>query len=302
MNRMDVESGPSWIPSAWRHLGCAVLLLLVACSADSPAEHESAGAQHGSIEARAVLDRVRSMRVEMSLADRAGDRLRDLGAPLEPQPVLRPAVIDGTPREGVWLAPTVPETATGRLRHRADVKLAVTAGGGFRLEERETKVAIDVLPILAEREAATESETVDGYVVYPRGGPNGADVVHRVSAEGTEDFIAFERMPAREELRYEVALGEGVAGIRMVSRTVEFLDVAGTPRLRMAPPYVVGADGAQRGASVEVSGCAYDVDPRGPWGRAVVPPGARNCAVRVAWRGAPYPALVDPHGPQRPPW
>src|SRR5262249_39076000 len=31
-----------------------------------------------------------------------------------------------------------------------------------------------------------------------------------------------------------------------------------------------------------------------PWGRAVTPPGADRCVVWVAWRGATYPAVVDP--------
>ena len=86
-------------------------------------------------------------------------------------------------------------------------------------------------PTLADaRPKIAAAEGVDGYVVYRGGGPGGVDVVHRPTAEGTEDFVAFEQAPAQEELSYEVALGAGVAGLRLVADTLE------VPRLRMAPP------------------------------------------------------------------
>src|SRR5262249_54748828 len=47
-------------------------------------------------------------------------------------------------------------------------------------------------------------------------------------------------------------------------------------------------------ATLAVDGCAVDTDPRGPWGRAVVRPGARSCGVGVAWTKGTYPAVVDP--------
>src|SRR6185312_6068955 len=77
----------------------------------------------------------------------------------------------------------------------------------------------------------------------------GADVVHRVHAEGTEDFVVFEARPAREELRYDVDVSR-VAGLRLVSNTIEFLDEAGAPRLRVAPPSVVDAGGAMHAATL----------------------------------------------------
>jgi N-acetylneuraminic acid mutarotase len=44
-----------------------------------------------------------------------------------------------------------------------------------------------------------------------------------------------------------------------------------------------------------VSGCAVDRDAAPPWERAVTPPGASRCLVRVAWTGAVrYPAVLDP--------
>ncbi len=44
-----------------------------------------------------------------------------------------------------------------------------------------------------------------------------------------------------------------------------------------------------------VHGCALDHDPRAPWGRRPVEPGARSCRVEIAWdAGVRYPATLDP--------
>ncbi|MBV9945630.1 MAG: hypothetical protein JOZ69_02155, partial [Myxococcales bacterium] len=135
----------------------------------------------------------------------------------------------------------------------------------------------------------------NGYVVYP-GAYQGNDVLHRPSPSGTEESIAFAAKPAAEHVTYDVSLGRGVAGLRLVANTVEFLDHKGTPRLHMAPPFVAGAGGSGAWASVSVQGCAVDQNPAGPWGRPVVPPGQRHCAVDVDWSGGnvPYPAVLDP--------
>jgi hypothetical protein len=54
----------------------------------------------------------------------------------------------------------------------------------------------------------------------------GADVLHRVHPEGTEDYVVFEERPATEEIVYDVDVAH-VAGLRLVSDTVEFLDKGG---------------------------------------------------------------------------
>ena len=89
---------------------------------------------------------------------------------------------------------------------------------------------------------------------------------------------------------------QGAAGLRLVGGTLEVLDAAGTPRLRVAPPYIVGADGASTDATLAVTGCAVDTNPAPPWGRAVTAPGARVCQVKVSWPGSgvAYPAILDP--------
>ena len=74
------------------------------------------------------------------------------------------------------------------------------------------------------------------------------------------------------------------------------LDAHGAPRLRMAPPYAIGADGQTIGLDVELEGCRYSTDQRLPYGRPVVAPGARTCGLRIGWEGKDVaaPLLVDP--------
>jgi N-acetylneuraminic acid mutarotase len=176
---------------------------------------------------------------------------------------------------------------------RADVKLAARADGAFRIEARQAGMAIEVRRAAG---ASVAGELVDGYVVYPGGGPSGADVIHRVIEQGTEDFIVLEQPPERPAIQYEITLGDKIAGLRLVSRTLEFLDETGTPRLHVSPPYLVDARGEARNVSLDVDGCAYDRDPRGPWGRAVTPPGAAECSMRISWDPShlAYPMVIDP--------
>jgi hypothetical protein len=121
----------------------------------------------------------------------------------------------------------------------------------------------------------------------------GAHAFQVTRAEGVEDLVAFETRPAVEALVYDVDVSQ-VAGLRLVGGQLEMLDAGGAPRLRVAPPYVVDAGGVRRDAELDVAGCAVDRDAREPWGRAVVPPGAPSCEVRVRWSSATYPLLVDP--------
>ena len=181
-----------------------------------------------------------------------------------------------------------PEAKRGVVR-TAKVELPRAATGSVRVEDDTSQLSVR----FTLRDATDAPLAVaDGMALYSRAF-SGADVVHRVHAEGTEDFVVFEERPAREELVYEVDVSS-VAGLRLVENTLEFLDDAGSPRLRVAPPYVVDAVGERHTAKLAVEGCAYDTSPPAPWGRPVTSPGAACCTVRVAWDGASYPALVDP--------
>jgi len=180
--------------------------------------------------------------------------------------------------------------ARARVPRAASVALPLRASEEVLLEDETSHVA---LSFALERVHDAPIEVTGDVAVY-RGALDGADLVHHVSAEGTEDFAVFESRPAVEELRYSVGVAR-VPGLRLVSNTLEFLDAAGAPALRVAPPYLVDAHGERHEATLAVSGCAYDTSPVGPWGRPVVRPGASRCSVRVTWGGGvAYPAVVDP--------
>jgi hypothetical protein len=144
--------------------------------------------------------------------------------------------------------------------------------------------------------ASAAAAVVDRGLVHYRDafGP-GTDFMQRIQPSGTEDYVTFPRAPARPELRYQIALGDDVAGLRLVGNSLEMLDAAGAPRLRVASPYGVDANGKRFDARLALAGCAADTDPRAPWGRSVVAPGSKSCSVVVSWNaGVAYPATVDP--------
>ena len=230
--------------------------------------------------------------------------------PVEPaEPVTRP--VDPTlsrevvanelsrwlaPRHAAWLAARSVEAAAraGRTQEpRVNLQLPESAHEPFQLEEPSTGVAISVQQIAAE---AIPREHVAALHVYPEAaGPHTA-VLLQPSELGLEDYVAFAETPPAPELEYRVALGRGVAGLRRVERTLEFLDASGAPRLRVARPFLIGADGAVTHAELAVLDCAVDDHPMPPRGAPRVAPGATACRVRVSWHGASvaYPALVDP--------
>ena len=266
------------------------VLVIAACGAGG--DHEGAGgdgprlASAASPEARALVSRLRALRL-------AGDKRTagEPGAQKSDAPVLLSAVVGEVVDQGATLWPRLGEDAPRGGQRRADVALPVRGDGVFRVEDRRSKLSVEVRPLGAGQASA---EVVDGYVVYRGAERGGRDVLHRVTSEGTEDFVWFERAPSESRLSYEIKLGEGVAGLRLVASTLELLDAAGAPQLRMVPPYVVDALGEKHAAQVELHGCAHDDDPRGPWGRAVTPPGAERCGVEVTWGDVAYPAVVDP--------
>ncbi len=175
---------------------------------------------------------------------------------------------------------------------RARVTLPMLASAAVRVEDAGSGAGVDV----SLRGASSSSaQTVDGHVVYPEALAGGATLIQRPLASGVEDFVNFETRPAKPELTYDISPSKGVSGLRLVDNTLELLDAGGAPRLRVAPPYVVGADGVETGAILAVEGCAVDSNPSAPWGRAVTAPGATHCTLRVRWpESVAYPAVVDP--------
>jgi len=194
-----------------------------------------------------------------------------------------------TRRFHVPLSP-VPTVALAGGARAARVALPLVASEEVTVEDETSHLSVR---FALEHVQDARIEVADGMALY-RGALDGADVLHRVHAEGTEDFVVFDSRPAHEELTYSVDVSR-VPGLRLVSNTLEFLDATGTPLLRVAPPYVVDASGQRHGAKLAVSGCAYDTSPAGPWGRTVTNPDAERCTVRVTWAGnITYPAIVDP--------
>ncbi|HYO59751.1 Ig-like domain-containing protein [Archangium sp.] len=228
-------------------------------------------ADPGVHEATEVVERLRAYRLQVKGGRRA---------------VLPPAGEVRVERVEEGLTP-------GDSRRPARVVLPEVAQRPFRVKDATSGLALEVA---LEGASPVKAEVVDGYVVYANALPAGGDIVHCFTPEGTEDYLSFEQAPAAPHVHYGLRLGEGVAGLRLVSDTLEVLDASGAPRLRMSPPYLVGADGRVTQADVSVEGCAVDASPAAPWGRRLVAPGSRQCRVRVAWSAGEvkYPAVMDP--------
>jgi hypothetical protein len=117
----------------------------------------------------------------------------------------------------------------------------------------------------------------------------------RVLDGGIEDIVTLERAPAAEILSYDVDVSHA-PGLRLVADTLEVIDEQGTPRLRVAPPFVIDRDGSRHDAHLALDGCAYDRSPVAPWGRAHVAPGAPTCRLSVSWpHDLAYPLAIDPN-------
>jgi hypothetical protein len=279
-------------------LGALAAIASTGCSSSDSAS-TSADAAVGppsdpaTTESRGAADRIAEIRSRFAITPLGRPKAPLVDAPARPpRPILGEAIVERFEHLADGrLKPILPPLARRGVLHTASVVLPALATREVELEDDATRLAVKfALQGALDRPA----ETANGIALY-RGALAGADLVHRVHAEGTEDFVVFETKPAVEELAYRVDISR-VAGLRLVSNTLEFLDASGTPRLRVAPPYVVDAKGERRDARLVVERCAYDTNPAGPWGRAVTPAGNHECAIRVSWALSPdqYPAMLDP--------
>jgi RHS repeat-associated protein len=190
------------------------------------------------------------------------------------------------------LQPQFPAAAVAAEKKLASVVLPQVASGAMQLQDSATGATVNFTLSGAQPVAA---QTVSGYVIYPAA-LAGAAILHRALPSGNEDFVYMTTRPSKPEVDYSVSLGSGIAGLRLVSGVLEFLDSTGAPRLHVSPPSIVGKDGTATDGELAVSGCDLDTDPSPPWGRAVVVPGATTCTVKVTWPDAAvsYPAILDP--------
>jgi hypothetical protein len=214
-------------------------------------------------------------------------------AALEPsrrRSILGGEVASGFEVRGGVVQAVIPADARRGVARTASVRLPVRAGDPVWVEDDVSRISVS----FAVRGATDVPVTTTGGIAVYSGALAGADLVHRVHAEGTEDFVVFEGRPGNEEIAYDVDVSR-VAGLRLQSNTLEFLDDGGSPRLRVAPPYVVDANGGRAAAALALEGCGFDSSPVAPWGRVVTPAGAAHCRVRVSWKAAIYPAMVDPN-------
>lgn len=200
-----------------------------------------------------------------------------------------PGAAEGA-RAETWLSTTrarFPGVVGGGSSAATSVRVALprVASGVMELEDTRSGVAVGVaMPGLA----ASPRSDVDGVAVYA-----GAGYAVRPLSYGVEDFLALPSPPPGEEVVYSLDVRRA-PGLRAVGFGLEVLDAGGAPRLRMEPPYVVGARGERVAARFDVRGCAVDTSPAPPWGRPVVRPGADVCTMHVRWEGVSYPALLDP--------
>jgi hypothetical protein len=170
----------------------------------------------------------------------------------------------------------------------ARVRLPAVANGAFMVRDVRSDAAVHVRLVGAHPSPGQETE---GAFVYPHA-LEGGDVLHVPFRQGTEDWVLVDSKDVHT-IAYDVSF-EGIAGLRLLDDALEMLDEGGAPRLRVPAPFVSAA-GKRHAARLSVEGCAYDTDPRPPWGRAVTRIGSDTCRVRVSWdESLGRPLLVDP--------
>jgi len=125
--------------------------------------------------------------------------------------------------------------AAASEKPEARVLVPERANGPFELQDTGTGMRVSArLEGVRDRTA----EMADGYAVYRDAlGPN-TTLLRRVMPNGSEDFVSFAEAPKEPQVIYRVDLDASVAGLRNVGNSVELLDTRGTPRLRVAPPYL----------------------------------------------------------------
>lgn len=197
--------------------------------------------------------------------------------------------VAGYDKDANWLVPRFRDGPHARAPHLAIAKLGTRSTDAALLRDRDSGLLVQ---ITRQGDATSVAAIDNGYVVYADRAPHVLRTVHH---EGIIEHLLFEDAPAAPEVRYSLQLREGSGSLRLVADTLEVLDLLGTPRLRLAPPVVVDAQGHWRPARISVERCVVDTDPRAPWGHTSAPVPATPCDMGIAWDNADltYPVLVS---------
>ncbi len=284
--------------SARLRLWCLVLMLVASCARDR--EENSGGAQGDVSPDAGVMPPSTPASTTLSTL-----RARFTTKPVEPMASDADKDVSPDPRVWIPLPPgsadrfTVgrdglhPHFAARAVDHPTNLVLPKRASSPWRLEDLDSGTFVEIT-MNDLRDVAAES--ADGYVIYRESHVSGATVLQRPLPTGTEDFISFESPPPRAEVAYQVHLVRGAGALRLVENTLELLDNQGAPRIRVAPPFIVGSDGAIIPATISVEGCTVDSDPAPPWDRPLTSINSDTCTVRITWSSdaVTYPALLDP--------
>ena len=267
-----------------------LVLPLVACSGDLSSSTLDTSSDAGISEAGlasprlVAVDAVATTRLaqdrERFVAELDGHRV----------PLLQKGDTVGFERQGSAIVPRVdPNVKLTAERQPVAMRMPLTADDGFTLTHKT--VEWHVRPVGLARVAAAVAGDA---LVYEDAFPSGA-LIQVPSAKGTEEYLRFDRKPARNEARYEVSM-RGAAGYRLTYGVLELLTEDGVPRMRTKAPTVIDAKGKVVEGTIELEGCAFDSSQLLPWDRAVTPPGADACTVVTQWddTGLEYPVLVDP--------
>jgi MYXO-CTERM domain-containing protein len=255
------------------------VVFVVGCSADHASLSATSASLTQSAEATASVQRARNLFA----------RAPAQGPARTLSPVLPASFIDRADFVAGLVHPHLTSTTTS-------ASVAVTLPGQFGQPfhiESDQGMALDVS---LAGSASVPAEFAGGFIVYRAALGSTVDVIQGAMPWGTEDNLVFASAPSATSVDYRVTLGARVAGLRLVSNTLEFVDGAGTPRLRMSPPYLMDSKGHRFDAMVSVTDCHADTNPSAPWDRAVTPAGAGACTVHIDWSESPisYPAVLDP--------
>ncbi len=167
-----------------------------------------------------------------------------------------------------------------------------SAKDGFVVENRELRAVFRAA--LSGASAARAAGSANGVLYQDALGPGFHHEIETAPG-GVRDRLSLPAAPPNGEVRYAIDLGPSIAGLRAVGGGVELLTADGTPAMRVNGASIEDAHGVVRPIDLRVEGCAVDEDPRPPWRRAVVPPGAGRCDLVASLpESLAYPAVFDP--------